>query len=494
MFGSLFSNLWLKFKRLFKPKPKSIKRIREEIFEILRNDANIPNLKSSEFNQEENTVRLESIKSDGIRNAASQILEIVNELEESFTSDYKLPQKLEALYDLKIELEALEQKAGVLRYKLGHEKVIYERDISHILAQVDLLYSHCSQLEVSIGRSYYIPKFDFDIKLKDFESTVDSLSLKSIFQKREKLSLDIKVTHNKFISGKLAELEQLINRIKFDDAKKIIKELSSIIEVDDVKAKTRLRKLKTKLELKEAEYLKKKSNAAFVKLNDEAEDLGSKDYEEKNRELLKQKERVDSERYQFEKIQLEKRTELLNFHRQKYNWLDFKWHLESNNIRELYHFTDKANLKSIIKEGGLYSWDYCDKQRIHINYPGGNTSSRNLDKLKKLQDFVRLSFASDHPMKYIALRDKRLHNPITLKIKLDVCYFEETLFSTRNANSRDAEIGNTIVDLKNINLDIVKVSSYFDLENKLMPFFQAEILVKRWIPLDYIINLSDFES
>jgi hypothetical protein len=136
----------------------------------------------------------------------------------------------------------------------------------------------------------------------------------------------------------------------WDDAKKIIKELSSIIEVGDVKARTRLSKLKTKLELKEAEFLKNKSNTAFVKINNEAEELGSKEYEEKNRELQEQKERIDSVRYQIEKIQLEKKTQLLNFHKQKYNWIDFKGHLEINNIKELYHFTDKANLKSIIKE------------------------------------------------------------------------------------------------------------------------------------------------
>jgi len=111
-----------------------------------------------------------------------------------------------------------------------------------------------------------------------------------------------------------------------------------------------------------------------------------------------------------------------------------------------------------------------------------------------LEDFVRLSLVKDHPMKYIALRDQRIHNPITLKIKPEVCYFEETQFSTRNANSGNAEIGNTLNDLKNINLDITRVPSYLDLSNEQKPFFQAEILVKRWIPLDHIINLLDFKS
>lgn len=494
MLRSLFSNFWLKFTKLFKPKPKSIKKIKEEIAEILSSAPIIETVRSTEAAKEERQESFDKFKAEGIQKAASQILEIVNELEDSFTSDSNLNNKLESLQELKIELETLEQKISLLRFKLGQEKAIQERDISYLNNQIDLLYSHCRYLELSIEGIYSIPKFDFDKKLNDFELTLDSLSLTSIFQKREKIRLDTKVAHNKLLSIKLTELEQHISRIKFDEAKKSIRELSTLIEIDDIKAKIRFGKLKTKLELKESEFLKRKSNSTYQKINDEAEEVGSKEYEAKNRELLEQKELIDLERFQIQKIQLGKKRELTKFLTLKYNWVDFKGYLDQNNINELYHFTDKANLKSIIKEGGLYSWDYCDKSQIHINYPGGNTTSRTLDKLKKLEDFVRLSLVKDHPMKYIALRDQRIHNPITLKIKPEVCYFEETQFSTRNANSGNAEIGNTLNDLKNINLEIIRVPSYLDLSNEQKPFFQAEILVKRWIPLDNIINLSDFTS
>lgn len=494
MFSSLFSNFWLKFTRLFKPKPKSIKKIREEIKEIL-NTESIPETEESQrLIADEYSKGIETIKSEGIRNAASQILEIVNELEESFTSDSNLNKKLESLQELKIELESLEQKISILRFKLKQEKLIQVKDDGHINSQIDLLYSHCTYLELSIEGNYSIPKFNFEVKLKEFETTLETLSLTSIFQKREKLKLDSKVAHHKFISGKLTELEQYISRIKFDDAKNSIRELSTLIEADDVKAKIRFGKLKTKLELKESEFLKRKSSTSFIKINEEAEEIGSKEYEAKNRELLQQKELIDLERHQIQKIRLEKKRELSNFLTLKYDWVDFKGYLEQNNIKELYHFTDKANIKSIVKEGGLYSWDYCDKSQIHINYPGGNSSSRSLDKLKKSEDFVRLSIANDHPMKYIALREQRIHNPITLKIKPEVCYFEETKFSTMNANSSNTEIGNTLNDLKNINLDITRVPSYLDLSIEQKPFFQAEILVKRWIPIDYITNLSDIIS
>ena len=494
MFRLIFSNFWLKFTRLFKPKPKSIKKIRQEINEILSTETIHPTDLHSELNTGESSSNLESIKSEGLRNAAIQILEIVNELEDSFTSESNLSKKLESLQELKIELETLEQKASLLRYKLGQLNPINESNINHIIVQVDSLYSYCNILEEAIHGTYSIPKFSFEVRLNDFESIVNSLSLKSIFQKKEKLRLNAKVAENKYLSGKLTELEQLINNIKFDAAKSLIKELSSIIGISDVKATIRLSKLKTKLEQKESDYLIRKSAPVITKINEEAAELGIKESETKNRELLEQKEQIDQERLQIQKIQLEKKRELSNFLMLKYNWMDFKEHLDSNNINEFYHFTDKANLKSIIKEGGLYSWDYCDKKQIHIHYPGGNTSSRALDKIKKLEDFVRLSFVREHPMKFMALKDKRIHHPITLKIKTEVCYFQETKFSTKNANSNDTEIGNNIIDLKNVKFEITKLPSYLELSIEQKQYFQAEILVKRWIPLEYITNLSDFTS
>ena len=39
----------------------------------------------------------------------------------------------------------------------------------------------------------------------------------------------------------------------------------------------------------------------------------------------------------------------------KNNWLEIKSILDRNNIRTLYHFTDRSNLTNIVKNGGLYS-------------------------------------------------------------------------------------------------------------------------------------------
>lgn len=48
--------------------------------------------------------------------------------------------------------------------------------------------------------------------------------------------------------------------------------------------------------------------------------------------------------------------------------------LDLHGIKKLYHFTDRDNLESIIKQGGLYSWADCEAKNIRIPKPGGAAS------------------------------------------------------------------------------------------------------------------------
>ena len=54
----------------------------------------------------------------------------------------------------------------------------------------------------------------------------------------------------------------------------------------------------------------------------------------------------------------------------KNNWQEFKAVLDEHRITKLYHFTDRDNLESIIKNGGLYSWGDCEDKgiKIQINF------------------------------------------------------------------------------------------------------------------------------
>lgn len=176
----------------------------------------------------------------------------------------------------------------------------------------------------------------------------------------------------------------------------------------------------------------------------------------------------------------------------RFNYLSFKEILDYHGIKKLYHFTDRENLKSIIENGGLYSWADCEAKGITIPRPGGGDLSRSLDSRDSLQNYVRASFTTEHPMMYVAMNECRITNPVILEIDPEVIYDSETKFADRNATRTGANVGDTLDDFKKIHFSSVKAKKHFDLEVEEQPFFQAEVLVKNFIPLDKILNIGNF--
>ena len=177
------------------------------------------------------------------------------------------------------------------------------------------------------------------------------------------------------------------------------------------------------------------------------------------------------------------------------NWSEIKEILDQNNIKTLYHFTDRDNLEVIIKNGGLYSWKDCEERGITIPKPGGGgpgSLSWSLDAKSGLQNYVRVSFTQQHPMMFVAMNEGRISNPVILEIDLEVLYDEETKYSDRNAARNGAKIGNGVEDFKRIHFQTIKARNHFDLDAEEQPFYQAEILVKNFIPLKFIKNIGNF--
>lgn len=176
----------------------------------------------------------------------------------------------------------------------------------------------------------------------------------------------------------------------------------------------------------------------------------------------------------------------------KSNWQEFQAVLDEHRITKLYHFTDRDNLESIIKNGGLYSWMDCERKSIKINKPGGGELSRSLDRKDNLQDYVRVSFTTQHPMMYVAMKEGRISNPVILEIDPEVIFWSDTKYADSNATRNDAHIGNGIDDFLRIHFNSIIVRKHFDLPEEEQPYFQAEILVKNFIPLEYIKNIGNF--
>ena len=177
----------------------------------------------------------------------------------------------------------------------------------------------------------------------------------------------------------------------------------------------------------------------------------------------------------------------------KANWQEFEQVLKDNRITKLYHFTDFDNLESIIQNGGLYSWADCDEKGIKIAKPGSSDSSRSLDKRDGLQHYVRLSFAEDHPMKFVAMKEGRISNPVVLEVDLETALWADSLYADCNATKNGACVGGTLGDLKAVRFGLFnRFLRYFDMNDEAKSYYQAEVLVKNFIPLEYITNIGNF--
>lgn len=174
-------------------------------------------------------------------------------------------------------------------------------------------------------------------------------------------------------------------------------------------------------------------------------------------------------------------------HNLKTNHIAIRNHLSANNIRYLYHFTDRRNLDSIRRNGGLYSWQYCDTHNIEIPYAGGDSTSRSLDCRYDLEDYVRLSFCDDHPMTYRLSQNG--YDLVLLKIKVEVAELETTLFSDMNATDNNCRYGSTLADLQRVDLNATQ-QHYLRNTDPLFKKHQAEVLVRTFIPIDKIINID----
>ena len=179
--------------------------------------------------------------------------------------------------------------------------------------------------------------------------------------------------------------------------------------------------------------------------------------------------------------------EKINF---KENYEEFRRVLEDNKIDCFYHFTERSNLDNIKKEGGLFSWKYLEDNKI-ISTLGSSELSRELDRRLGLEDYARLSFCEEHPMKFIAVNEGRIKDPVILEIDIEVAFLKGTLFSDMNATKKGHKRGGGIEDLKNVKFDVVK-KIYGNLEVLDKAYYQAEILVKTKIPIGYIRNINRF--
>lgn len=161
------------------------------------------------------------------------------------------------------------------------------------------------------------------------------------------------------------------------------------------------------------------------------------------------------------------------------DWKDFAKILIENNIYCLYHFTDKRNLKSIKKYRAIYSRKILEDNQIKF-FSGGDLTSKKLEEINGLNNYVHLSFTSRHPM--VKSRDEVYK--VSLQIDPRIIFSNEAMFSNLNSNDSKAKIGETLEFFKKIRLDVTQ-KNYFDLNSIEKKYHQAEVLVNECVPVRY---------
>ena len=337
--------------------------------------------------------------------------------------------------------------------------------------------------KISIQRpsNPYVNQFD-SLFSKDF-------SLTHRFSIREKEKRRIEEIHKGQLKSRLSKLETLIGQNNLEEANIVIESLDFALKVTTYQnLKERLKRAKSKYEEQKLKEFEKKQAEILRVQRELAEKERLAQEAIKEQERIRQIQIAEQRRQQEEKAN-QKERELQSLLTKKSNWQEFAAILNQNKITVLYHFTEKANINSIKRYKGLFSWYYCDLNNIAIPFPGGDINSRKLDKRYNLHDFVRLSFCEDHPMQHRLKTEGK--NLVLLKVKVDVAFFENTSFSDINAADSGHNHGNELEDLKRVNFDATR-KRFVRKEDPDFKFHQAEILVKTWIPIDYITNINDF--
>lgn len=410
-------------------------------------------------------------------------------------------------------LEFLKTKRAKRRKELEEQLILIDKQLAFIQDRI---------IAIKDEKKSIVKKDapDLSVKEESYSSKpanlFESKDLETIPSMRELLQQRIEEERRKIEEAEKTALiniegaREAINNRNLDRAKEcldIISKQTAFIENKDINAAIKdvvfsITELSNQLEAekREKEELRRKQEALAAQQR--ADELERQRQEEEARKLREQEERRERARKFEEELRQKEKAQQQEISRLnglsstlKSDAQEIVQFLLNNGIRYLYHFTEESNLPLIKSRKGLYSWSYLVSHDMKIPSPGGNDTSRGLDRDKGLEDYVRLSLCKSHPMAYrIHQESEGRANLILLKIKLDVTMFESTRFSNVNATDKRAKIGTDLEFIQD-NLDFEAIALDWcwgsDPRHKTR---QAEVMVKTFIPSKYIVNLDNPEK
>jgi len=164
-------------------------------------------------------------------------------------------------------------------------------------------------------------------------------------------------------------------------------------------------------------------------------------------------------------------------------------------IPVLYHFTDKSNIPTIRKLGGLFSTALL-KEMGHAFCAGGDEDSLALDTRCGMDKFVHLCLATGHPMAFRLKERKPDADLFYLRIDRAILYQPGIMFATGVGYANNAE---TVTLAQAIERNLINFKALYAWTDWRDPEAQAirraaelcEILVPNYVAAAFIRNLPN---
>ena len=167
-------------------------------------------------------------------------------------------------------------------------------------------------------------------------------------------------------------------------------------------------------------------------------------------------------------------------------------YLKGHGIKWFYHFTERNKLSSIIKQGGLLSYQRCLDLGVVMPTTKDMSKSRDKDASFNLEDYVRVSYCRYLPK----IDERKLEGDkdfVLLRISTEVAELESTLFTDMEATREEHKRGDKLEDLMRVNIAATQKEFCSDRDPEYWQY-QSEVMIKGKIPIRYILNINNPEN
>jgi len=299
--------IWRKFRGLFIKRPPSTENIISEEKAVLERTINTNEIFTQIDKSENENEKASLISLIAKQKTAVSILEFVEQDGKNIIINKKGRKRLYELYELRAELQTLEEKRAALDYAESKILVADNPDISFIESRIDSLTTildknKCDD-KVELSK-ISIPAFD-----KSFQQLEKLLNDKSTLRRhaiRENVKQEQEEIYKNQIKQKLSTLENLINQNKLVDAKLLIKLLSNSIKPNLKKELAKLTKAKEKYKEKELYNFKRQEEELLKQQAEEVRIIKELQEQKKREEALEKMKLFENQTDYSIQLQLDK--------------------------------------------------------------------------------------------------------------------------------------------------------------------------------------------